>query len=127
MSASRKSLTTYPTGRETIQAATAARAIRAKFIRSPTWNARSRLIFGDGLQHHVLARELLDDRQQPRVEEADLEQDEERHRAVDPVGERVEHRGREVETERDFDHRLHDEALAVLLADPFVGVDFDAV
>src|SRR5262245_38163825 len=52
------------------------------------------LLFSAGdlrLQHHRLVGVLLDDGQQPRVEEADLEEDEERQRAVDLVGQRVEH------------------------------------
>src|SRR5262245_49259689 len=86
---------------------------------APT-KSRTRLFaFGGWRQlfDRIVAGVLLDDRQQPRVEEADLEEHEERHGAEDAVGERVEHRGREVEAERQLDDRLHDEVLPVLLAD----------
>src|SRR5260221_5678437 len=78
---------------------------------------------GDDLGSGVLLR----DRQQAGVEEADLEEDEERQSAVDPVGERVEHRGREVETERQLDERLHGDRLTVFLADPLVPVALDVI
>src|SRR5689334_25189004 len=58
---------------------------------------------------------LLEERQQTGVEEPDLEQHQERHGAVDAVAQRVEQRRREIEPERDFDHRLHRHRLAVLL------------
>ncbi len=48
-------------------------------------------------------------------------------RAVDLVGQRVEHRRREVQAERELDERLHGDRLVVLLADPLVGGAFDAV
>src|SRR4029453_3641841 len=67
-------------------------------------------------QRHVVAAELLDDREEARVEEADLEQHEERQRAVDPVGQRVEHGDGEVETEAELDERLRQLDLVVLLA-----------
>src|SRR5205823_10848019 len=79
------------------------------------------------LQHDRVARVLLDDRKQPGVEEADLEQYEERQRAVDLIRERVEHRPREVEAERELDERLNRDRLTVLLAHPLVGVGLDAV
>src|SRR5688572_6278735 len=72
-------------------------------------------LFGDRLQGDALGGVLLNDREQPHVEEADLEQDQERQRAVDAVGERVEDRGGEVEPQTELDHRLHDEALTILL------------
>src|SRR5687767_10726399 len=58
---------------------------------------------------------LLHQRQQPGVEEANLKQHQERHRAVDALAQGVEQRGREVEAERELDHRLHRHRLAVLL------------
>ena len=61
------------------------------------------------------------------VEEADLEQHQKRHRPVDLVRQRVEHRRGEIEAERQLDQRLHGHRLAVLLADPLVRVAFDAV
>src|SRR6185436_15787315 len=79
-----------------------------------------------GVQHKLTSI-LLDDREQACVEESDLEEHEERQRAVDAVCERVEHGRGEVETERELDHRLDDEALPVFLADPLVGLRFDAV
>src|SRR5688572_1954501 len=76
-----------------------------------------RLFLSRRLEHHRLTGVLLDDRQQPGVEEANLEQHEERQRAVDAVAERIEHRGREVQAQRQLDHRLHGEVLTVSLAD----------
>src|SRR4029450_8491498 len=67
-------------------------------------------------QCHVVAAELLDDRQQARVEEADLEEHEERQRPVDPVGQRVEDRRLEVEAEAALDQRLRQLDLMVLFA-----------
>src|SRR5215218_3388609 len=78
-------------------------------------------------QRHVVAAELLDDRQQARVEETDLEQHQERQRAVDAVGQRVEHRDGEVEAEHALDQRLRQLDLVVLLALPVVRVALDAV
>src|SRR5215510_13721421 len=69
-------------------------------------------------QRHVVAAELLDDREQAGVEEADLEEHEERQRAVDAVGQRVEHRDREVEPEAQLDQRLRQLDLVILLALP---------
>src|SRR5262245_60501460 len=57
-------------------------------------------------QRDIVTAELLDDREQPSVEEADLEQHQERQRAVDAVRQRVEDRDREVEAEPQFDQRL---------------------
>src|ERR1043165_7937297 len=62
---------------------------------------------GGGQFHGVVTRVLLDDRQQPCVEEPDLEEHQERDGAEDAVGLRVEHGGREVEAERELDDRLH--------------------
>src|SRR5215475_13537264 len=70
-----------------------------------------------GRNHVGIARVLLNDREQPRVEEPDLEEDEERQRTVNLVGGGVEHRRREVQAERQFDERLHGDRLTVLLAD----------
>src|SRR5215203_2770831 len=70
---------------------------------------------------------LLQQRQHAGVEEADLEQHQERHGAVDAVGERVEHGGGEVQAQRQLDDRLDADRLVILLADPFVAVAFDAV
>src|SRR5688500_544579 len=77
-------------------------------------------------QRHVVAAELLHDRKQARVEEADLEQHEERQRAVDAVGQRVEHRDGEVEAERALDQRLGELDLVILLALPVVRIALDA-
>src|SRR5690349_1323560 len=52
-----------------------------------------------GLQHN-LTRILLNDRQQTGVEKADLEQYEKRQRAVDAVGQGIEHGGGEIQPER---------------------------
>src|SRR5262245_43457042 len=49
------------------------------------------------LQHHRLVGVLLHDGQQSRVEEADLEEHEERQRAVDLIREGVEHGPREIQ------------------------------
>src|SRR3954467_5602006 len=78
-------------------------------------------------QRHVVAAELLDDREEARVEEADLEEHQERQRAVDAVGQRVEHREGEVEAESALDQRLGEVDLVVLLALPVVRVALDAV
>src|SRR5688572_4222109 len=62
------------------------------------------------LQDDVAAGELLHDRKQACVKEADLEEHEEGNRAIDAVGERIEHGGRKVQTERQLNHRLsHDD------------------
>src|SRR5688500_18839802 len=78
-------------------------------------------------QRHVVAAELLHDREQTGVEEADLEQHQERQRAVDAVGQRVEDGDREVEAEAALDQRLRQLDLVVLLALPVVRVALDAV
>src|SRR5690349_17589231 len=78
-------------------------------------------------ERHVVAAELLHDRQEAGVEEADLEQHQERQRAVDAVGEGVEHRHREVEAEAQLDQRLRQLDLVVLLALPVVRLALDAV
>src|SRR5262249_30461826 len=75
----------------------------------------------------LVARELLEDREQARVEEPDLEEHQERQRAVDLVDERVEHRRAEIDAERQLDERLHADLLLVLLAGPLVAVALDAV
>src|SRR3954468_24846917 len=77
-------------------------------------------------RHFLVTRELLQDRQQPRVEEADLEQHQEGQRAVDLVDQRVEHRGGEIEAEAQLDQRLHADLLLVLLAGPLVALTLDA-
>src|SRR5450759_5902917 len=58
-------------------------------------------------RHLFVTRELLKDREEPRVEEPDLEQHEERHRAVDLVDEGVEHRAGEIQAQGQLDERLH--------------------
>src|SRR5258706_10297318 len=74
---------------------------------------------GDLRFHHdAVARELLDDGEQAGVEEAHLKEHEKRQRAVDAVGQRVEHRRGEIEPKSQFDERLHRNLLAVLLAHP---------
>src|SRR5712691_6500030 len=60
-----------------------------------------------GVEHHGMTRVLLNDGEQSGIEEADLEEDEERQRAVDLVRERVEHGRCEVEPEAKLDERLH--------------------
>src|SRR6476661_3053134 len=47
-------------------------------------------LFRDFRRHFLVTGELLEDRQQARVEEADLEEHQERQRAVDLVDQRVE-------------------------------------
>jgi hypothetical protein len=79
------------------------------------------------LEDDAVVGELLDDGQQARVEEAHLEQDQERQRAVDPVRQRVEDRECEVQAENQLDDRLDDVRLPVALADPLVRVVLDAV
>src|SRR5262245_45771719 len=68
-----------------------------------------------------LAGVLLHDRHETGVEESDLEEHQERQRAVDLVRERIEHRGREVQAQRELDQRLNGDGLVILLADPLVG------
>src|SRR5215831_15771698 len=85
-------------------------------------------LLGDFRRHFVaVARELLQDREQARVEEADLEEHQERQRAVDLVDQRVVDGGGEVEAERQLDHRLHAHLLLVLLAGPLAAPALDAV
>src|SRR5438874_12180610 len=79
------------------------RIVSGETLRTATLLATRHL----GIEDHRIVGVLLDDRQQARVKEADLEQDEERQRAVDLVGERVEDGEREVEPERELDERLH--------------------
>src|SRR6188768_1008742 len=78
-------------------------------------------------QRHVVAAELLEDREEARVEEADLEEHQERQRTVNLVGQRVEDRRREVEAERDLDDRLNSDRQVILLAGPFIAAALDAV
>src|SRR6476469_7357076 len=85
------------------------------------------LFFGSRFQNHPIARVLLNDREQSGVEETDREEHEERQRAVDTVGERVEDGRGEVQAKRELDQRLNELALAVLLADPLVGARLDPV
>src|SRR5437762_1952505 len=86
-------------------------------------NARGNRQFGDV----GLAGVLLHERDETGVEEADLEEHEERQRTVNLVRERVEHRRREVQAERELDERLNRDRGVVLLADPFVARALDAV
>src|SRR5437870_58395 len=86
-------------------------------------NARGNRQFGDV----GLAGVLLHERDETRVEEADLEEHEERQRAVNLVRERVENRRREVQAERELDERLDGDRRVVLLADPLIARGFDAV
>ena len=79
------------------------------------------------VQHNRIASVLLHDRQEAGVEEADLEQHQKRHRPVDAVRQRVEHRGREIQAEGQLDERLHGDRLAIVLSNPLVRVAFDAV
>ena len=72
------------------------------------------------LTKRLVAPGLLHDRHEPRVEEAELEEHQERHGAVDVVRERVDHRAREVEPERQLDERLHGHRLVILLVLPVV-------
>ena len=70
------------------------------------------------LQHDAVAGELLNDGEKAGVEEADLEEHQERQRAVDAVGQRVEDRGGEVEPEAQLDERLDGDRLPIPLASP---------
>src|SRR5262245_4875924 len=56
-------------------------------------------------ENHGIASVLLNDRHQAGVQEPHLKQDEERQCAVNLIGERVENRRREVQTQRQFDQR----------------------
>src|ERR1700674_2727514 len=77
---------------------------------------KSSLAAGDlGLEHDPILGVLLDDRDEPRIEEPDLEQHEEWHRPVNLVGERVEDRRGEVESQRQLDERLYGHRLPVSL------------
>src|ERR1051325_6409335 len=96
-----------------------ARRIYASYL----LNARGNRELGDV----GLAGVLLHERHETGVEEADLEEHQERQRAVDLIGERVEHRRREVQPEPELDERLDRDRLVILLADPLVGRAFDAV
>src|SRR5262245_60753162 len=83
---------------------------------------------GNGLGDRLgVAGVLLNDRDETGVEESDLEEHQERERAVDLVGERIENRGGEIQAERELDERLNRDRLVVLLADPFVGGTLDLV
>src|SRR4026208_1818377 len=65
------------------------------------------------LHEQIIAANLLEDGQKSGIEETDLEQHEEGHRAVNPVLKRVEDRSREVQAKPDFDERLDRHRLVV--------------
>ena len=74
---------------------------------------------------HAFARVLLEQREHAGVEEAHLEQHQERNGPVDPVGERVEQRGGEIQTKRELDQRLNGNRLPIFLANPIVATTLD--
>src|SRR6187549_1547411 len=79
------------------------------------------------IQHDAVAGELLHDRKEAGVEEADLEEHEERQCSIDAVGKRVEDRGCEVEPETRLDERLHRDRLPIPFGRPLVAVALDPV
>src|SRR4051812_14329588 len=88
---------------------------------------RSEFFFGGWVQHDAFTRVLLNDGEKTGVKKTDLKQHQERQGAVDAIRERVKDRRGEVQPKRELDQRLDDEALAIFLADPLVGIGFDAV
>src|ERR1043166_4489754 len=70
---------------------------------------------------------LLHDRDEAGIEESDLEEHEERQRAVDLIRERVEDRRREIQAERELDERLDRHRLGITLPDPIIGGALDLV
>src|SRR5262245_28879242 len=77
--------------------------------------------------NHVVASELLEDRQEAGIKEPDLEEHQEWHCGVNLIGQGVEHRRREIEAKRQLDEWLDADRLVVLLSRPLVAVALDAV
>src|ERR1700687_5112416 len=76
------------------------RSMSEKMLSTPTLRSATVALLATGdlrIEDDLAACVLLHDGKKARIEEPDLEQDEERHRAVDLVRERVEHGPREVE------------------------------